>query len=101
MSDDTSWIVWLTADGAEAFLGTPPLNDSRFCVLGAFLTDAHNGVGFWMDVDFVSEVRIPTNEIIQSLTVLPSSCLVLWHYVAYVQRGERSESIGFTQAKSK
>jgi hypothetical protein len=82
-----SWIIWLTEQGGESFLGLAPAErpgDRRFCVLGKLESDGPNGVGVWIDVDFVQEIAIPTNTTVKTWEVNPRSCLVLWGYVAYV-----------------
>jgi hypothetical protein len=99
------WAVWLTEDGGERFLGLAPTSTHvgrrRFCVLGKFQSDGPNGVGVWMDVDFVQEIEIPSNAVLKTWQVNPRSCLILWGQIAYVQRGERRGKIGFTVSDSK
>lgn len=99
-----SWIIWLTEQGGESLLGLAPAKrpgERRFCVLGKFESDGPNGVGVWIDVDFVQEIAIPTNATVKTWEVNPRSCLVLWGYVAYVQRGEYSGKVGFVSSDRK
>ena len=97
---ENHWAVWLTEQGGEIFLGLAPTSTRvgrrRFCVLGEFQSDGPNGVGIWMDVDLVQEIEIPSNTVTDTWRVNPRSCLILWAYVAYIQRGEQLVKIGFT-----
>jgi hypothetical protein len=99
-----SWIIWLTQGGGETFLGLSAREEesraTRFCVLGKFVSDGPNGVGIWVDVDFVQELEIPSNNVVKTWQVKPQSCLILWSYVAYIQRGERSGKIGFLPSET-
>jgi hypothetical protein len=99
---DKNWIVWLTEDGGEIFMGLAPSQnrgERRFRVLGTFDSDGPNGVGIWINVDSVQEIEVPDNTIVTTWEVQPRSCLILWSYVAYVQRGKQQEKIGFTRSK--
>jgi hypothetical protein len=99
---ENSWIIWLTKEGGEAFLGlAPSRGNHRFCVLGKFESDGPNGVGVWVDVDFVQKIAIPSNVVIKTWEVNVRSCLILWRDIAYIQRGEKSDGIGFVLRKSK
>ena len=64
-------------------------------------SDGPNGVGIGMNVDLVQEIEIPSNTVTDTWQVNPRSCLILWEYIAYVQRGERLDKIGFTPTSSK
>ncbi len=99
---DNSWIIWLTRDGGETFLGLPPGNGShRFCVLGKFESDGPNGVGVWINVDFVQKIAMPSNDTLETWEVTVRSCLILWRDIAYVQRGEAVGGIGFVPSRPK
>jgi hypothetical protein len=39
-----------------------------------------------MDVDLVQEIEIPSNTVTDTWQVNPRSCLILWGYIAYIQR---------------
>jgi hypothetical protein len=54
-----------------------------------------------MDVDLVQEIEIPSNAVTDTWQVNPRSCLILWGYIAYIQRGEQLGKIGFTPTSSK
>jgi hypothetical protein len=105
MMANNNWVVWLTEQGGEIFLGLAPtfsrVGRRRFCVLGEFQSDGPNGVGIWMDVDLVQEFEIPSNTVTDTWQVNPRSCLILWEYIAYIQRGEQLGKIGFTPTSSK
>jgi hypothetical protein len=100
---DKSWIIWLTREGGETLLGLKPDNDNsyRFAVWAEFDSDGPNGIGAWVEVQLVHKVEITSTTILQSWTVTPASCLILWQHIAYVQRGEKSGKIGFTPTNSK
>ena len=104
MANDNG-VVWLTEQGGEIFLGLAPtctrVERRRFCVLDKFQSDGPNGVGIWMDVDLVQEIGIPSNTVIDTWQVNPRSCLILWGYIAYIQRGEQLGKIGFTSTTSR
>ena len=105
MMANSNWAVWLTEQGGELFLGLTPTSTHvgrrRFCVLGQFQSDGPNGVGIWLDVDLVQEIEIPGNTVTHAWKVNPRSCLILWGYIAYIQRGEQLGQIGFTPTSSK
>lgn len=96
------WIVWLTEQAGEVFLGLPATGtgDRRFCVLGRLEGTDPSGIGVWVDVDFVQELKIPDNTAVKTWEVNPRSCLIRWDYITYVQRGEHSGTIGFTPKES-
>jgi hypothetical protein len=52
-------------------------------------------------VDLVQEIEIPSNAVTEAWQVNPRSCLILWEYIAYIQRGEQLGKIGFTPTSSK
>jgi len=105
MMANNNWVVWLTEQGGEIFLGLAPtfsrVGRRRFCVLGEFQSDGPNGVGIWLDVELVQEFEIPSNTVTDTWQVNPRSCLILWGYIAYIQRGEQVGKIGFTPTSSK
>jgi hypothetical protein len=103
MSTDAadSWIIWLTPQTGETFLGltpsTPPRADRRFCILGKFEAYDASGVGIWLEVDFAQELEIPDNTAIKTWEVNPRSCLIRWSDIRYIQKGEHPKKgkIGF------
>jgi hypothetical protein len=98
-SDD--WVIWLREEAGEVFLGLPASNagESRFCVLGKF-QEHLDGVGIWVEVDFVQQVRVADNTTIKTWEVQPRSCMIPWSYIAYVQRGKNSGQFGFIPKNS-
>jgi hypothetical protein len=73
---ENNWVVWLTEQGGEIFLGLAPtfsrVGRRRFCVLGEFQSDGPNGVGIWMDVDLVQEIEVPSNTVTDAWQVEPA-----------------------------
>ena len=96
-----SWVIWLTKEGGEKFLGLlPSAGEHRYCVLGKFEIDGPSGVGVWINVDFVQQIAKPSNAAVATWEVNVRSCLILWRDVAYIQRGgEKSDGIGFVPTK--
>jgi hypothetical protein len=102
MTASSDWIVWLTGHAGEVFLGLPVPSDmnQRFCVLGKFV-EYLDGVGFWIDIDFVQKLEMPDNTVVKTWEVRPHSCLIPWNYISYIQRGQSSGKVGFIPTDSK
>jgi hypothetical protein len=100
MAADKEWIIWLNYGGGEIFLGlaAPASRVSRFCVLCTMKQDAFH-LGVWVNVHEVQERTVPGNEVMKTFTVQPKTCLIPWNLIDYVQRGSRSEGIGFVLNK--
>ena len=60
MVNDQEYFVWLTTDGAAAFLGQGRPKQTRHCytVVGKCSGEEPNGVGFWMP-SHANEPRAP------------------------------------------
>ncbi len=103
---DKSWIIWLARESGNTLLGLT-LGDEdeddsyRYAVYGEYQSDGPNGVGVWVNVQLVHRVAVGSNTLLQSWVVSPSSCLILWQHIAYVQRGPQSGTVGFSVQNSK
>jgi hypothetical protein len=96
----SDWTVWLTQKAGEVFMGLPISNGNnyRFCVRGKFVEHLA-GVGVWIDVDSVQQVKLSNNAAEKTWTIKPHSCMIPWSYISYVQRGKHSGGIGFVETK--
>ena len=74
--------------------------ERRFCVSGKCESDGPNGVGVWINVDFVQEIKVPDNTPIRTWQVSLRSCLALRGYISYVQRGAVRRSPGTSNGSS-
>jgi hypothetical protein len=92
-----SWIVWLTEQAGEMFLGLPPSDKDqrRFRISGTHEGEGPSGVGIWIRVSSVWETNVGSDAY-RVWEVNPPLCLILWSYVAYIQKGDDSGNIGFT-----
>jgi hypothetical protein len=99
-----TWIVWLTEPAGEMFLGLPAAARSeqrRFCVIGVHEGEGPSGVGVWIRVNHVREINVASNAAFRTWEVAPPLCLILWSYIAYIQKGDDLDRIGFALTKSK
>lgn len=96
-----TWIVWLTEQAGEMFLGLPPAENGqrRFHLVGVHEGEGPNGVGIWIRVQRVWEVNVADNTASRTWEVSPPLCLILWPYIAYVQKGDNLGKMGFTLKK--
>jgi hypothetical protein len=106
MTTDKEWTIWLMPGAGELFLGLPARSAkeqaaSRYCVICTMKEESLAGVGAWVEVSEVQErALVADSRVLNAFTVHPKTCLIPWGLVAYIQRGRRSESIGFVQVKS-
>jgi hypothetical protein len=101
---EKDWIVWLSRDAGEAFLGLSSSRNnetSRYCVMGKMKEEAPAGFGVWVEIDEVQERSIPDSGLMKTFTVRPKTCLIPWGFISYVQRGRHSQEVGFVQAVDK
>jgi hypothetical protein len=103
-------IIWLRPGAGEILLG---LNSSenpattRYCIVGNVSNSKNDdafGVGVWFDIRVVQELTLGIpNHVTQSWAIKPTTCLIPWNLIAYVQRGAKSpaQSVGFVRVTDK
>jgi hypothetical protein len=99
MAKKETWIVWLAAGAGETLLGLPTASTGRFRAIGE--VEETSTMGVWMEVKVFQELTVPGNDVSQQWTVAPKTCFIHWSYIAYIQKGDKTEGAGFTLVKSK
>lgn len=78
--------IWLFDHGARQVLGLrPSATENRWCVLGVMKGD-QPGIGIWVEVEAVDERKSGDNEIANTWTVTPKTCLIRWDFIIHIQK---------------
>jgi hypothetical protein len=105
MMANNNWVVWLTEQGEKFSLAwlllSRTLGVVDFACWVNFSPMALMELGYGWTWIWCKKLRFQVTPFTDTWQVNPRSCLILWGYIAYIQRGEQLGKIGFTPISSK